>query len=66
MHKIKNKIFKASSKMKWVFWSMKLSLAEAEHQTTGIQLLGFFKNYQESARITGVNGNLINRFYVIL
>lgn len=26
----------------------------------------FFKNYQESARITGVNKNLMRRFYVIL
>jgi hypothetical protein len=52
--------------MKWVFWSIKLSLAEAERQTTGIQLEGFFKNYRESARITGVNEDLVHRFYVIL
>ena len=31
-----------------------------------IQLEGFFKNYRESARITGVNKNLMCRFYVIL
>jgi hypothetical protein len=52
--------------MKWIFWPTKLSLAEAERQRTGIQLKGFFKNCRESARITGVNEELIRRFYVIL
>jgi hypothetical protein len=42
-YKITNKLFNISSKMKWVFWSIKLSLAEAERQTTGIQLEGFLK-----------------------
>jgi hypothetical protein len=42
-YKITNKLFKTSSKMKWVFWSIKLSLAEAERQTTEIQLEGFLK-----------------------
>ena len=30
--------------MKWVFWSIKLRLAEAERQTTEIQLESFFLN----------------------
>jgi hypothetical protein len=58
-YKIKNKLFKVSSKRKWVVSSIKLSLEEAERQTTGIQLEGFFKNYRESARINGVNEDLI-------
>jgi len=38
-------------------------MAEVEHHTIARR---FFKNYRESARITGVNKNLMRRFYVIL
>jgi len=63
--KLKKK-FKTPSKLKWVVWSVNLSLAEAERQTTEMHLEGFLKNYRESARITGVNESSILRFYVIL
>jgi len=39
--KIRKKI-KTSSKLKWVVWSNNLSLEEAEHQTTEMQLEVFF------------------------
>ena len=41
-------------------------MAKVDHHMIEIQLEGFFKNYRESARITGVNKNLMCRFYVIL
>jgi hypothetical protein len=41
-------------------------MEEAECQATGIQLEVFFLNYRVSARINGVNEDLIQRFYVIL
>jgi hypothetical protein len=60
------KNFKTSSKMRRVFWSIKLRLLEAERQGMEIQLESSFNICRESARITVVNENLIHRFYVIL
>jgi hypothetical protein len=45
-YKIKKKLFKTSSKRKWVFSLIKLSLEGAEHQMTGIHLEGFLKNVE--------------------
>ena len=52
--------------MNSLFWSTKLRLLEAERQRMEIQLESSFNSCRESARVMGVNENLIHRFHVIL